>query len=84
MEEQSPKHSMQRTSTDDGIQIDFNARHPQNALDSIRVSFESDSNVKEESKGTPENTRCRDLQLMMEYKSISIQDSNKMLWTQFE
>jgi hypothetical protein len=42
---QERKRSRQRTSTDDGIQIDFNALDRQNARVSIRVSFELDSNV---------------------------------------
>jgi hypothetical protein len=46
--EEPKKHSLQRTSTDDGIQIDFKAAQPENAWPSIRVSFESDSNVNEE------------------------------------
>jgi hypothetical protein len=47
-EEQPPKHSLQRTSTDDGIQIDSNMSQSENAFDAIRVSFESDSNVTDE------------------------------------
>jgi hypothetical protein len=30
-DEQREKHSLQRTSTDDGIQMDFSARHLENA-----------------------------------------------------
>jgi hypothetical protein len=45
---QQPKHSSQITSTDDGIQIDFKSLQLENALHSIRVSAESDSNVTDE------------------------------------
>jgi hypothetical protein len=34
-EEQEEKHPVQRTSTDDGIQMDFNAIQPVNAQSSI-------------------------------------------------
>jgi hypothetical protein len=45
---QKRKHSLPKTSTDDGIQIDFNPPQQQNAKFSIRVSFELDSNVNDE------------------------------------
>jgi hypothetical protein len=46
--EEPENDSVQRTSTEDGIQIDVNASQPSNALDSIRMSFESDTNVNDE------------------------------------
>jgi hypothetical protein len=42
------KHSLQRTSTDDGIEMDFNAEQYENAPLSIRASSESDANVTNE------------------------------------
>jgi hypothetical protein len=52
-EEQIHKHLLQRTKTEDGMQIDFNAIHDLNARLSIRVSFEPDSNVKTEREEQP-------------------------------
>jgi hypothetical protein len=53
-EEQSAKHSLQRTSTDDGIQTEISEQHLQNALLSIWASFESDSNVTDDRQSQEE------------------------------
>jgi hypothetical protein len=47
-ERESIKHSLQRTSTDDGMPVHFDSRQPENAFFRTRVSFESDSKVDDE------------------------------------
>jgi hypothetical protein len=47
-EEQPAKHSLERHSTDDGVQIHFTALQAENVLFSIRVSSESHSNTNDE------------------------------------
>jgi hypothetical protein len=44
-EKQQRKHILHNTSTEDGMQMDFNALQKQNASLSIPASFKSDSNV---------------------------------------
>jgi hypothetical protein len=48
------KHDSHITSTDAGIRIDCNDKQPENALASIRVNCEGDSNANLESDSQPE------------------------------
>jgi hypothetical protein len=51
---QRAKQPSPRISTEEGIQIDFNDEHSENAAASIRISFEFDPNVNEEIEEQPE------------------------------
>jgi hypothetical protein len=48
------KHLSPIISTEPGREIDCSDRHPESAFASIRVSFEQDSNVNDESDAQPE------------------------------
>jgi hypothetical protein len=49
-DEQAEKHCRERTSTEEGIQMDFNALHEKNDDNPIRARLDGDSKVNDESE----------------------------------
>jgi hypothetical protein len=63
------KHTSQRTSTDEGIQMDCNDLHPENAPLLIRFNLDPDSKVTDESR---EHSSKHSLQITSTDEGIQI------------